>query len=60
MPPSIHPDTGKPYVVVGQPLLEVDFGDLPEITDHHIKLLKAAAARPAQGQKGDPDARAHR
>lgn len=42
MPPSIHPDTGKPYEVVGQPLLEVDFADLPEITERHIKLLKIA------------------
>lgn len=40
MPPSIHPDTGKPYEVVGQPLLEIDFANLPEITDRHIKLLK--------------------
>lgn len=41
MPPSIHPDTGKPYEVVGTSLLEVDFADLPEVTDRHIKLLKA-------------------
>lgn len=41
MPPSIHPDTGKPYEVFGKSLLEVDFVDLPEITDRHIKLLKA-------------------
>lgn len=42
MPPSIHPDTGKPYEVFGKPLLEADFADLPTITDRHIKLLKAA------------------
>lgn len=42
MPPSIHPDTGKPYEVFGQPLLEVDFAELPEITERHIKLMKAA------------------
>jgi len=42
MPPSIHPDTGKPYEVVGQSLLEIDFANLPEITERHIKLLKVA------------------
>src|SRR5690606_18718582 len=42
MPLSIHPETGKPYEVVGTPLLEVDFADLPEITERHIKLLKVA------------------
>ncbi|MBN9673454.1 bifunctional DNA primase/polymerase [Roseibium aggregatum] len=42
MPPSIHPETGKPYENYGKSLLEVDFADLPEITDQHIKLLKAA------------------
>ncbi|KRB16649.1 hypothetical protein ASD99_09955 [Mesorhizobium sp. Root695] len=41
MPPSIHPDTGRPYEVHGKPLLEVDFSELPEITEHQIKLLKA-------------------
>lgn len=41
MPPSIHPDTSKPYEVFGRSLLEVDFADLPEISEHHIKLLKA-------------------
>lgn len=41
MPPSIHPDTRKPYEVYGKSLLEVDFVDLPEITDRHVKLLKA-------------------
>lgn len=40
MPPSIHPDTGMPYEVVGQPLLEVDFADLPEVTERYIKLLQ--------------------
>ncbi|MER9680368.1 bifunctional DNA primase/polymerase [Mesorhizobium sp. M0184] len=41
MPPSVHPETGKPYEVSGKSLLDVDFADLPEITEHHIKLLKA-------------------
>lgn len=41
MPPSIHPETGKPYEVFGKSLLEVDFVDLPEITDRHIRLLKS-------------------
>lgn len=42
MPPSIHPETGKPYEVIGQSLLDVDFSDLPEITERQVKLLKAA------------------
>lgn len=42
MPPSIHPDTAKPYEVFGTPLLEVDLKSLPKVSDHHIKLLKAA------------------
>lgn len=42
MPPSIHPETGRPYEVVGEPLLEVDMAKLPEVAEHHIKLLKAA------------------
>ncbi|MGT2465044.1 bifunctional DNA primase/polymerase [Mesorhizobium atlanticum] len=42
MPPSIHPDTGKPYEVLGTSLLEVDFAALPEIDEQRIKLLKAA------------------
>ena len=41
MPPSIHPDTGKPYEVIGQSLLEVDFALLPEISRHQLELLKA-------------------
>lgn len=40
MPPSIHPDTQEPYEVVGEPLLEVDFADLPGIDEHQIKLMK--------------------
>ncbi|TPL54943.1 hypothetical protein FJ937_04695 [Mesorhizobium sp. B2-4-4] len=40
MPPSIHPDTGKPYEVVGTSLLDVNLADLPEISERHIKLLK--------------------
>jgi len=41
MPPSIHPDTGKPYEKFGTSLLEVDCESLPEIGDQQIKLLKA-------------------
>jgi hypothetical protein len=42
MPPSIHPDTGKPYEVYGKSLLEVDFADLPEFSVDQLKLLRAA------------------
>lgn len=41
MPPSIHPETQKPYEVLGEHLPDVDFAKLPEITDHLIKLMKA-------------------
>ncbi|QRY67285.1 bifunctional DNA primase/polymerase [Ensifer sp. PDNC004] len=40
MPPSVHPDTRKPYEVLGEPILNVDFANLPEITEHQIKLMK--------------------
>lgn len=42
MPPSIHPDTGKPYEAFGDALLDADFADLPELNEHQIKLLKVA------------------
>ncbi|MGX5709267.1 bifunctional DNA primase/polymerase [Brucella lupini] len=42
MPPSIHPETGKPYEIFGAPLLDVEFSELPEITDRHVALLKTA------------------
>lgn len=29
LPPTTHPDTGKPYYWVGQPLLEADYRELP-------------------------------
>lgn len=29
IPPTIHPETGKPYHWIGTPLHEIDFGDLP-------------------------------
>ena len=41
MPPSIHPDTGKPYETLGQALLAVDFAGLPEFDERHLNLLKA-------------------
>ncbi|MHA6689443.1 bifunctional DNA primase/polymerase [Devosia sp. A449] len=40
MPPSIHPETGKPYETLGADLLEVDLAELPEITAHHIDLAR--------------------
>lgn len=41
MPPSIHPDTGLPYEPIGTSLLEIDFAELPIVTEHHLKLLKS-------------------
>lgn len=42
MPPSVHPDTGRPYEIVGKPLHEVDFDELPKFTEREVAILKAA------------------
>jgi hypothetical protein len=40
MPPSIHPDTGKPYEPLGSDLLEAGLADLPQFTEHHLNLMR--------------------
>lgn len=40
LPPSIHPDTQKPYSWVGIPLLDCKIEDLPEVSEKHIAHLK--------------------
>lgn len=42
MPPSIHPDTGRPYEVVGSDLLEANTDFLPTITAHLLDVIGAA------------------
>jgi hypothetical protein len=41
LPPSIHPDTGNPYLWIGKPLLEWETAELPRISADDINLLKA-------------------
>lgn len=40
MPPSIHPETGKPYEILGANLVAVEFDKLPEVTARHINILR--------------------
>ena len=39
IPPTIHPDTRKPYVWLGKPLLDVEFDDLPVFDRSKMDLL---------------------
>jgi len=40
LPPSIHPDTNKPYEWLGTCLLDLDVDDLPILTDEIIESLR--------------------
>lgn len=40
LPPSIHPETGTPYVWISQSLLDVDYDDLPFIDEDKIEHLQ--------------------
>jgi hypothetical protein len=40
LPPSLHPETGAPYVWVTQSLLDVDWEDLPIINYERIEYLE--------------------
>ncbi len=40
IPPTIHPDTGKPYVWVGTPLLDMDPADFPVFGKRKLAILK--------------------
>lgn len=39
MPPSTHPETGRPYVFIGKSLLETDFSELPELEQAKLDVL---------------------
>lgn len=41
IPPTLHPQTRKPYYWVGTPLLEVEFRDLPILTTEIISEIRA-------------------
>lgn len=40
LPPSIHPETGTPYVWISQSLLDIDIEDLPIINEEKIEYLE--------------------
>jgi len=40
LPPTIHPETGSPYVWIGSTLLDTDIGALPILDDQKFALLK--------------------
>lgn len=45
LPPTIHPDTGQPYVWTGPDTLEdMDPSELPELLPEHIEAISAALA----------------
>lgn len=45
LPPTIHPDTGAPYVWTGPDALEdMDPSELPELLPEHIEAISAALA----------------
>ncbi|MDI1347249.1 MAG: bifunctional DNA primase/polymerase [Pseudolabrys sp.] len=45
LPPTIHPDTGQPYVWTGPDALEdIDPSELPELLPEHIEAISAALA----------------
>lgn len=46
LPPSLHPDTGKPYQWKGKPLYECDLEDLRTVSKEEIELLKAIISNP--------------
>lgn len=41
LPPSIHPETGEPYIWIGSPLLDADLGAMPIIDRDTLRLLRA-------------------
>lgn len=46
VPPSMHPDTGKPYVWVGKSLADVEPVDLPEFNDLTFFEIELAVKKP--------------
>lgn len=47
LPPTIHPETNKPYVWKGKPLYECDFDNFIVVTKQEIDLLKTIINHPA-------------
>jgi predicted P-loop ATPase len=41
IPPTIHPDTKKPYQWLGRNLLDMPFEDLPLVDSRRVELIKA-------------------
>ncbi|MFZ8934075.1 MAG: bifunctional DNA primase/polymerase, partial [Bacteriovoracaceae bacterium] len=41
MPPSMHPETKKPYTYIGHNLLDIDIDDLPLLPDGFISEIEA-------------------
>jgi len=56
LPPSIHPETGTPYVWIHQSLLDIDLEDLPIIDEEKIEHLEEVinASSLAEGLKNVP------
>ncbi|WCS23894.1 bifunctional DNA primase/polymerase [Methylobacterium sp. NMS14P] len=46
LPPSIHPETGRPYIWVGSSLLDADLGAMPIIDRETLTLLRAVVGSP--------------
>jgi hypothetical protein len=46
LPPSEHPDIGRPYEWVGRPLLDCDPADLPRFSKRDLELLKLVVGSP--------------
>lgn len=44
MPPSVHPETELPYETVGKSLFEVDWEELPLVTNRELDILGVAIA----------------
>lgn len=42
MPPTIHPETGQPYVWIGEPLDRYNVEDLPELSDDIADRIRRA------------------
>lgn len=56
LPPSIHPNTGQPYVWIGGEALEdTNPGELPELTQEHIDAIDAALTPFGYVQKPIPE-----
>lgn len=46
LPPSIHPETGEPYIWGGPTLLDVDLASLPIIGREKLRLLRTVVGSP--------------